>query len=137
MNIISASGTTNGLSRFSNYTLLGQQAGGGGLFTTAEQVAHVKSEARDPGVTRHRPLTIIGEQSQAEGEALSRIQWEANVRAARSRSVRITVQGWRDAPDGDLWQPGRTVFVSDDWLGIRNGYAHFRHDAISVARAGR
>ena len=101
INIISASGMSQGLSRFSNYTLLGQQAGGGGAFT-AEQVAHVKTEARDPGVTRHRPLTIIGEQSQAEGEAQSRITWESNVRAARSRSARVVIQGWRETPDGDF-----------------------------------
>ena len=96
---------------------MGQQAGGLDGFT-AEQVAHVKAEARDEGVNRYRPLTIIGEQSQAEDEAMARIMWEANVRAARARSVRITVQGWREAPDGDLWTPGRLVYVSDDWLGI-------------------
>ena len=117
MNIISASGTSSWLARYSDYLLLGQQAGGLDGFT-AEQVAHVKAEARDEGVTRYRPLTIIGEQSQAEDEAMARIMWEANVRAARARSVRITVQGWREAPDGDLWTPGRLVYVSDDWLGI-------------------
>ena len=117
VNILSASGTASWLARFSDYTLLGQQAGGSGGFT-AEQVAHVSATARDGGVDRHRPLTIIGEQSQDEDEAQARIQWEANVRAARSRTVRITVQGWREVPDGDLWAPGRLVFVADDWLGV-------------------
>ena len=116
-NILSASGTSSWLSRYSEYTLLGQQAGGLDGFT-AEQVAHVRTTARDSGVNRHRPLTIIGEQSQAEGEARARIQWEANVRSARSRSARVTVQGWRETPDGDLWAPGRLVYVADDWLGI-------------------
>ena len=118
LNIISASGTSSWLSRYRDYRLLGQQAGGLGGFT-AEQVAHVSAEAHDEGVTRHRPLTIIGEQSQDEREAEARIQWEADRRAARARSVRITVQGWRDVPDGLLWAPGRTVFVLDDWLGLR------------------
>ena len=67
---------------------------------------------------RHRPLTIIGEQSLDEDEALARIQWEANVRSARARSARVTVQGWREVPDGPLWEPGRIVFLADDWLGI-------------------
>ena len=116
-NILSASGTASWLARFSDYTLLGQQAGGAGGFT-AEQVAHVSATARDGGVNRYRPLTIIGEQSLDEAEALARIQWEANVRAARARSVRITVQGWREVPDGALWEPGRLVFVADEWLGI-------------------
>ena len=118
VNILSASGTATWTARFSDYTLRGQQAGGAGAFT-AEQVAHVRTAARDSGVSRHRPLTIIGEQSQNESEAEARIQWEANVRAARSRSVRVVVQGWREVPGGDLWAPGQLVYLADDWLGIR------------------
>ena len=125
-NIMSASGTASWLARFSDYKLLGQQAGGassaGGAFgqtgISAEQVAHVSATAQDGGVDRHRPLTIIGEQSLDEDEAKARIQWEANVRSARARTVRVTVQGWREVPDGDLWAPGRLVFVQDDWLGV-------------------
>ena len=124
-NILSASGTASWLARFSDYTLLGQQAGGssGGLFggetgVTAEQVAHVSATAQDGGVDRYRPLTIIGEQSLNDDEALARIQWEANVRSARARSARVTVQGWQEVPDGPLWEPGRLVFVADEWLGI-------------------
>ena len=116
-NILSASGTASWLARFSDYKLLGQQAGGLSGFT-AEQVAHVSATARDGGVDRHRPLTIIGEQSLNEDEATARIQWEANVRSARARSARVTVQGWREVPDGDLWEPGRLVFLADEWLGI-------------------
>ena len=86
INILSASGTASWLARFSDYTLLGQQAGGAGGFT-AEQVAHVSATARDGGIDRHRPLTIIGEQSLDETEAKARIQWEANVRSARARPV--------------------------------------------------
>ena len=84
--------------------MLGQQAGGGDSFT-AEEIAHVTARSRDAGVIRHRPLTIIGEQSQDNDEAKARIDWEANIRAARSRSARITVQGWRESPDGDLLDP--------------------------------
>ena len=117
LNIISASGTSSWLGRFSDYTLLGQQAGGLEGFT-AEEVAHVRATAQDSGVTRHRPLTIIGEQSQDNDEAKARIDWESNVRAARARKARVTVQGWREVPDGALWAPGSVVFLSDDWLGI-------------------
>ena len=116
VNILAASGTASWLGRFSEYTLLGQQAGNDDL--SAEEVAHVEATARDIGVSRHRPLTIIGEQSQDPDEAKARIDWEANVRAARARSAAITVQGWREVPDGALWAPGVLVPVSDDWLGI-------------------
>ena len=121
VNILSASGTASWLARFSDYTLLGQQAAGSGADfagITAEQVAHVSATARDGGVDRHRPLTIIGEQSLDEDEARARIQWEANVRSARARSAHVTVQGWREVPDGELWEPGRLVFLTDEWLGI-------------------
>ena len=40
------------------------------------------------------------------------------MRAARARSAAITVQGWREVPEGALWAPGVLVPVSDDWLGI-------------------
>ena len=118
MNIISASGTSSWLSRFSAYTLLGQQAGGLDGFT-ADQVAHVKARGarqrrQPPPAAHHHRRAVAG---RARGP-MARIQWEANVRSARSRSARVTVQGWREAPDGDLWAPGRLVYVADDWLGI-------------------
>ena len=28
------------------------------------------------------------------------------------------MQGWRETPDGPLWEPGRLVHVTDDWLGL-------------------
>ena len=118
VNVISASGTASWLSRYSDYTLLGQQAGGGDFLGAAE-IAHVSATARDSGIDRYRPLTIIGEQSQDNDEAKARIDWEANVRAARARKARVTVQGWREVPDGPLWEPGRLVHLSDDWLGIQ------------------
>ena len=116
VNILSASGTASWLSRFSDYTLQGQQAGA--TWLNATEIAHVTATARDEGVNRHRPLIIIGEQSLDADEARARIQWEANVRAARARSAQVTVQGWRETPDSDLWSPGRLVFLSDEWLGI-------------------
>ena len=120
VNILSASGTASQVGRYSEYMLLGQQQGGSWFNDelSAEDIAHVQATAQDRGVGRHRPLTIIGEQSQDNAEALERIQWESNIRAARARSARITVQGWRESPDGALWRPGRLVPVADDWLGI-------------------
>lgn len=116
VNILSASGESSWLDRFSEYTLLGQQPGSD--FLTATGAAHVSACARDGGVTRHRPLAIVAEQGLDAAEAQERIDWEASVRAARSRRATITVQGWRETPGGPLWQPGRLVKVKDDWLGL-------------------
>ena len=132
-NILAAEGVANWSDRYSEYTLLGQQAGSD--FLTGEAAAHVTASARDPGVQRHRPLTIIGEQSIDTDEAEARVQWEANVRAARSRSVSVSVQGWREREGGGLWSPGQVVHLSDDWLGIDRDLL-IASTAHSLSRAG-
>ena len=116
VNILSASGESSWIDRHSEYTLLGQQPGSDAL--TGPEAAHVSAQASDAGVTRHRPLTIVGEQALDTAEAQARIDWEASVRAARARSATITVQGWRETEGGALWAPGRLVRVTDDWLGL-------------------
>ena len=115
-NILSARGKFSLADRYSDYALLGQQAGAD--FLTGEQAAHVSATASDPGVGRYRPLTVNAEQGLDDAEAETRIQWEASFRAARARRAEVTVQGWRETPDGPLWAPGRLVEVSCDWLGI-------------------
>ena len=119
VNILSASAEVSGLNRYRDYTLLGQQRGDDDVF--GEAAAHVSAEARDPGVTRHRPLTIIAETPVSIAEAEERINWEASVRAARARRATIHVQGWREVPAREgspLWEPGRLAQVRDGWLGL-------------------
>ena len=115
-NILSATGQTSLLDRHSVYKLLGQQPGSD--FRGAADAAHVVGIAADGGVRLHRPLTLVAEQGLDTGEAQTRVEWEASVRAARARRVTIAVQGWREAPGGPLWAPGRLVRVADDWLGL-------------------
>lgn len=96
--------------------MLGQQPGND--FIGAEEAAHALGSAADPGVTRHRPLTLLAEQAADAGEATARAQWEASVRAARARRATVTVQGWRERPGGLLWAPNRVVRLADDWLAV-------------------
>lgn len=118
VNILSASGEASWRGRHSDYTLLGQQPASEEV--SPEAAAHVIAATRDPGVTRHRPLTMIAEQALDTAEAEERIEWEAVVRAGRARRATITVQGWRErpAPGAPIWAPGRLVQVRDDWLGL-------------------
>ena len=117
-NIKAAQGRSSWEGRHSQYTVLGQQQGN--EFLTPEAAAHVVATARDTGVSRHRPLTIIAEQGLSPSEASERARWERDVRAARSRRIEVTVRGWREEGDtGALWRPGRLVGVFDDWLGVR------------------
>ena len=115
-NILAGSTFADWTNRYSHYTLLGQQPGSD--FLTGSEAAHVIGNSVDRGLNRFRPLTILAEQGLTDAEALERIEWEASVRSARARSAGVTVQGWRETPDGNLWEPGRLVIVSDPWLGL-------------------
>ena len=115
-NIIAAKGKSSWVDRYSEYTLLGQQPGTDGL--SAENISHVQATAKDDGLDRHRPLTVVAEQGLDNAEAQARIDWESVIRAARSRSIEVTVQGWFEHPEGVLWHPGRLVRIVDDWLGL-------------------
>ena len=116
-NILEASGRLSHRDRYSQYIVKGQQPSFSDLIPP-EQLAQIRGEATDPGTRRYRPLQIIAEQSVDGASAQDRAIWEANVRAARSRQVTVTVQGWRERPDGPLWSPNRLVRLSDDWLAI-------------------
>lgn len=101
--------------RFSRYTVLGQQQGDDWL--DAEDITAPKGEAVDPAVGLHRPLILLGEDQGDAAELQRRAEWEARVRAARSRRVDVTVQGWR-SPAGRLWRPQGLVVVRAPSLGI-------------------
>ena len=116
-NIVSMSGQSNNLHRHSTYTIFGQQPGSDDV--DGELAAHVTAEASDPAIRRHRPLVVVAEQGIDAEEAQKRVDWEASVRAARSRQIAVVVQGWRvDGDRGELWDFGRTVRVRDEWLGF-------------------
>ena len=117
VNILAAGGEVSHADRYSAYVVLGQQPASDWL--APERAAHVIASASDPGVARHRPLTLIAEQALDDQEAVERAQWEVRVRAARSRRVTVVAQGWRErGRDGPLWAPGRRVHLTDDWLGL-------------------
>lgn len=113
-NILSAQGEANHLDRYHEYTILAQQPGSDD--SEAEQTAHIETKAQDTGIRRHRPLIVVAEQGIDSEEAQKRADWEASVRAARSRQIGVTVQGW--TVDGALWQFGNLVRITDGYIGI-------------------
>lgn len=116
-NIKRGSGKFSSKDRFSHYTLKGQQPSMGDL-NDAESSAAVTAQATDPGVPRYRPLVIIADHAGNAAAGQQRVNWEASVRAARSRRVTYTVQGWRETQNGALWSPNTIVPVQDPLLGI-------------------
>lgn len=100
--------------RFSDYTIIGQIPGADTI--DLEFSTGMRGTAKDPGVTRYRPKLVLDDLLDASfGLYQMRAQWEASVRAARSRRIVETVNGWYDA-QGLLWAPNDTVEVTDDFL---------------------
>lgn len=110
-NVLSFSGDFSGEERFSVYTIKAQQ---GGLAGTPEDRAHVIAEARDDGVPRYRPMTIIARDRMDAAAARRQAQWECNVRRGQALRATYTLAGWRTAA-GKIWRPNTIVRVRDDW----------------------
>jgi len=106
--------------RYSDYVVKGQSSGryyeGGDAALVAKQAASAKAMVKDTLVPRYRPLVMTGECQDVGASLGQRVQWEANVRAARSTQVQIDLRGWEH--DGGLWRPNALVYVQDRWLGI-------------------
>ena len=82
--------------------------------STPDQNASPAGRATDPGVTRHRPLIVIAEESADAAGLTRRAVWEAAVRRGRSSRAVVTVQGW--SHPGGVWAPNRRVLVRAPWL---------------------
>lgn len=99
--------------RFSSYILKGQASGD----DVEGAAARPRAEAKDPDVTRYRPLVIVNSEQTTQANLADRAKWEATVRAGRSREVTAVVQGWR-APDGSLYRADVLVQVVADQVGV-------------------
>ncbi|MGE4406037.1 phage baseplate assembly protein [Pseudomonas sp.] len=111
-NILSGRATFSLRDRFSTYICKGQDLGSD--WSTPEQNAQPKAEAKDAGVSRYRPLLIVAEDVADAKGLKDRALWEAAVRLGRSARPAITVQGW--SHEGGLWLPNRLVPVDCPYL---------------------
>jgi len=102
--------------RYSDYHVLAQRPGGDD--EAVSDYCHVRGEARDPAITRYRPLVLPAEDAADAGVALQRARWEAVVRRARGVRAQAAVVGWLDG-GGVLWRPNTRVRTSDPWNGDR------------------
>lgn len=104
-NILSLEVGNDASQRFSQYRVLGQQAGNDDISGAA--AAQVKATAADAGITRYRPLVIVDEDQGDIAGFQRRAKWEASVRAARALTANVRVQGWEHG--SGLWQPNTLV----------------------------
>lgn len=100
--------------RFSEYRVKAQAGGrwagfSGGGAGVPESLAHVEGSFRDPGVTRHRPKTILNEGAAKKQGALSRAEYECRRNIGKALRVAAVRVGWRQR-DGKLWTPNTRVY---------------------------
>jgi prophage tail gpP-like protein len=98
------------LDRFSEYIAVLQALDMYQDFSGGSQ--NVITTQQDPTVPRHRRRIIIAENTSAVGVQITaqRAVWEMNRRTARSASVTVTTDSWRDA-SGALWKPNTLCHV--------------------------
>ncbi len=108
VNILNASASFTGKDMFSHYELKGQGA----------QKEACKNISKDAKIPRYRPLLIIAEDTLTDATANSRLLFEKDIRRARSSTVNISVQGFKEYENGKIWEPNRLVFVESPTLGM-------------------
>lgn len=101
-NVLSWAVQTNTRQRFASYVVRAQSRGTDEFF--AEQAALIEGHAEDPAVERFRPLLVLAEGPLEFENTQDRARWEATVRAARSQTVSLVVQGWRQTEGGRPWE---------------------------------
>lgn len=120
-NIVEAEAAYDHRDRFSEYAVIGDAASGGDLDEEdGEAATQSRGSAKDSGMRRFRPLTLIGEDNLDNHKARLRADWEMRRRRARSQSVEITVAGWRMPGSQRLWPINEQVPVTCPWLGLSN-----------------
>lgn len=93
-NLLSASVDFSLVDRFSSYTVHG----------TGKAAKKVMATAKDPDVTRKRPLVIIDSNAVEKDKVQARADWERKIRKAKSMGFRASVFGW--SIPGGVWEPG-------------------------------
>lgn len=112
-NIEAATSSEDMSQRFSKYIVKGQSAGSDDFY--GEAAAGAKAEAEDKGVKRYRPSLVIAEVAASDLQV--RADWEANIRAARSKTWEFVLSSWTQR-DGALWLPNLSAPVRAPSLGV-------------------
>jgi prophage tail gpP-like protein len=71
----------------------------------------------DGAIDRFRPIIILAEEQITTKDAENRANWEARVRAGKSRKLTYEVQGWEQL-SGNLWEINSSVPVIDSFFSI-------------------
>jgi len=108
-NIDSASVDVDFTNRFSSYIIKGQKTGDGGTWNK-QKTNNIYAESSDQYIDRYRPKGISADNQISNTLAKRRVDWEAQVRAGRSVSVKVELPTWEQS-NGDLWRENLIVYT--------------------------
>jgi prophage tail gpP-like protein len=123
VNILRASYEESFVELYSEITVKGQASAAGAKKYGVSQASPkgkvsraIVAKSGHSQIDRYRPLIIVAESQAGAKRCQQRAEWEASNREAKSRKVTVTVQGWREKPEGDLWAINRMVRVRCPWM---------------------
>lgn len=109
-NVLEVQSRSSDADRFAEYVVRGSQPGSD-VWEDPSIAAGTEGRAFDVGARAGRRLEIISDGFVDDEDAQRKAEKEAAVRAARSVTVTVVLQGWRHRPGGPLWKPGYLVQV--------------------------
>lgn len=116
INLLEGTANYDFSNRFSTYYCKGQQPADS---TTAISTAIGSiGITQDPAVIRYRPILIVAEGQATTQDCQDRSQWEQAVRLGKSQKYTITVNGWDDPLENNLWTTNEIVTLDSKTLGV-------------------
>ena len=118
-NVLAGSYEASDLDRYSVYIVKAQNVGADTF--SLETITHASARYTDSYVRRTRPLVMVMDKIASVAECRDRAEWEARIRAGKSRTLRYDVVGWTQS-NGDIWPINQLVLVKDSFLDVEGGY---------------
>jgi len=117
-NILSASSSYNFSNRYNKYVVRSQSNPSFGSISGS--VSSVSSVVTDSEIRVGRILEIQAETSSDNDSAKARVEWESNIRRARSLLYSCTLPSlFVDSQKNQIYEPNKLIFVEDDFADIR------------------
>lgn len=116
-NVKTRQATIDHRDRFSDITVKGQADGSEFAEADAKSLSGPEGKAKDPGITRYRPLILLAEREGYDLDMQARAEWEVRHRRFVGTEITYTVPGW-EAAKGAFWLINTIVPVHDLQLQI-------------------
>ena len=122
-NILEADFIDSGIDRFSKYIVKREGEPEKIYSTDKEWIYKIKENKysdyfEDSNIKRYRPYIITDDDLKDKQACKERAEYEANIRASKSKTVTYTLEGWTEVKSGKVWKTNKLVLVKDKKLGL-------------------